>query len=122
MGSVNPARGGAASRSGLVTVDAGTHAVSTRGVGTRGVGTRGMGTRGVGTRGMGTWAEVAGAVVATAEHLVVHVLGLARPRVGIGRRGGVTDDDLLALAGHHSADHPGVELAQPAAPAEHLDL
>src|SRR3954467_14607662 len=109
MALVNPAPRGPASGSGLVTVDAGTRGIDAHASGTRGVGTRGMGTRGVGTRASGTRAEVAGTVMAAAEHLVVHVLGLAGRRIRGRRAGGVTDDDLLALAGHHPADRPGVE-------------
>lgn len=50
-------------------------------------------------------------VVAAAQHLIAHVRG-----------GGVADHHLLAGARHRPAHDPGVELAGPPAPAQHLDL
>src|SRR5262245_519164 len=60
-------------------------------------------------------AEVAAAVVATAQDLVTNLRGA-------GVVSGVADDDLLTLPRHDPTHDAGVELTLPAAPAEHLDL
>ncbi|MDQ1717441.1 MAG: hypothetical protein QOE89_1394, partial [Pseudonocardiales bacterium] len=57
-------------------------------------------------------AQVATAVMGPAEHLVSD----------LGRAAGVSDQHGIALPDHPVLDHPGVLLARPAAPTQHLDL